>query len=66
MTRKEKRAEHRRSAPDLNTLNLANLLLYHPEKSLTLIHIKFPALPLTARRRKFYKDSIVCFIENHN
>lgn len=47
------------SAPDLNTINLANLT--DLKNRLYFVQIKFPALPLMALRREFYKDSIVCF-----
>lgn len=51
------------SAPDLNTINLANLI--DPQNRLYFVHIKFPALSLMALWRKFYKDPIVCF-KDHN
>lgn len=63
--RKEEELRRKRdiSAPDLNTINLANLI--DPRNSLYFDYIKFPALSLMALRRKFYKDTIVCFIEGH-
>lgn len=52
------------SAPDLYAANPANLI--DPKNCLYFIHIQFPALSEIAQRRKSYKSSILCFIEDHN
>lgn len=54
----------RRRAPDLKTINLTNFR--NPENCFHVDHFEFPALSLKALKRKFYKDSFVCFIEDQD